>query len=138
MRRGLALVAAVAALAATAPAALAAAPGALPPVGARGPLVTGRLSDDRTITRWAHPLERAKIRVAPTRMGWTLARLHPSTEDGFPEVYVARRAKGDRDGITWIEVDVPMRPNGQRGWVERSALGSFHVVRTRLVVDRRS
>jgi hypothetical protein len=133
MRRGLAIAVALAAFAAAAPA-----PAAVRPVGARGPLVTGRLSDDRTITRWAHPLERAKIRVAPTRMGWTLARLHPYTEDGFREVYVARRAKVDRDGITWIEVDVPMRPNGQRGWVERSALGPFHVVRTRLVVDRRS
>jgi hypothetical protein len=30
-----------------------------------------------------------------------------------------------------------MRPNGRRGRVPRSALGCLHVVRTKLVVDRR-
>jgi L,D-transpeptidase-like protein len=119
-------------------AAAAPASGAVRPVGAHGPLVTGRLSDERSITRWARPLERAKIRVGPKRSAWSVARLHPRTEDGYPEVYVAMRSHVGADGEPWVEVHVPMRPNGERGWVPRSALGRFHVVRTGLVIDRRS
>ena len=135
MRRATALAIAGAALVAAAPAQAA---HAVRPVGARGPLGTERLSDDRTITRWAHPRTRAKIRVGPQRAAWSVARLRPRTEDGFPEVYVALRAHVGADGEPWVEVRVPMRPNGEHGWVPRSALGRLHVVRTRLVVDRRA
>ena len=109
---------------------------AVRPAGARGPLGSERLSDEQTITRWARPLAREKIRVGPKRILWSVARLHPRTEDGFPEVYVVRRSHVDEHGETWVEVRVPMRPNGEHGWVPRSALGRFHVVRTHLLVDR--
>ena len=39
-------------------------------------------------------------------------------------------------GQTWIEVELPGRPNGQRGWVLRAALGTLHVVRGYLLIDR--
>jgi len=38
----------------------------------------------------------------------------------------------------WVKLRLPLRPNGQRGWVPRSALGRLHVVTTRLVVRRGS
>ena len=108
------------------------------PVGARGPLATERLSDDRSITRWAHPRERAKIRIHPWSSARSFARLRRYTEDGLPEVYVAVRSYVDPQGQSWIKVRVPMRPNGLRGWVPQSALRPLRIVRTRLVVSRRT
>jgi L,D-transpeptidase catalytic domain len=79
-----------------------------------------------------------KIRTHPWRSARSFARLRRLTEDGVPEVYVALRSRVGRDGRPWIQVRVPMRPNGRRGWVPRAALGRLRIVRTHLVVDRRS
>ena len=122
---------AVALVAALAPAAQA---GVREP-GEQGPLGTERLSDERTITRWAHVARRDRVRSAPRRSAATVARLRYFTEDGLPEVYVALRSRRV-GGAAWVQVRVPMRPNGRTGWVPASALGRLNVVRTRLVVDR--
>ena len=108
------------------------------PPGATTALATERLSDDRSITRWAHPAARARIRVHPWRSARAFTRLRARTEDGLPEVYVALRAFRDRHGEVWVKVRVPMRPNGRRGWVPREALSEFRLVRTRLTISRRS
>ena len=94
-----------------------------------------RLSDERTETRWAHVNDATPVRKAPDHGAPAIARLRHSTEDGLPEVYLALRSR-TVDGRAWIEVRVPGRPNGRTGWVRRTALGPFHVVRTSLVVDR--
>lgn len=94
------------------------------------------LSDERASTYWAHPEARATVRQYPAPTSPRVARLHFVTEDGFPEVYLVLRRWTDPDGLTWLNVRIPMRPNGRAGWVQESALGSLHVVRTRLVVDR--
>jgi hypothetical protein len=127
----------------------------LPP-GSPEPLGDELLSDERTITRWARvaPPD-VRLRAVPARAGSsrsaghsvrespspsarTIARLRPSTEHGSPNVYVVLRSQVDRLDRVWLEVRVPMRPNGRRGWVPREALGSFRVVRTRLEIDRRT
>ena len=120
------------------PSAPAVPPGSLRPADARGPLGTERLSDERQLTRWAHPLAQAGIRREPDPSAPTFARLRMYTEDGFPEVYLALRSYVDEHGRTWIKIRVPMRPNHRRGWVPRDALGRLRIVRTRLVVDRRA
>ncbi len=103
--------------------------------GAEGPLGDERLSDERTVTRWAHPAERATVRAVPSRGARRVARLRFFTEDRRPEVYLvlARRRIA---GAAWLKVRLPMRPNGRTGWVRAAALGPLHVVRTQLVVDR--
>ncbi|MEO8690793.1 MAG: L,D-transpeptidase [Solirubrobacteraceae bacterium] len=73
----------------------------------------------------------------PTRTSRRIARLRYLTEDGFPEVYLVLHSYTDRDQRTWLQVRIPMRPNGRTGWVTDTALGPLHLVRTRLVVDRR-
>jgi hypothetical protein len=60
------------------------------------------------------------------------------TEDGFPEVYVLLASRRKPDGSTWIRVRLPQRPNGVTGWVRRRALAQFHLIHTRLVVNRRA
>ncbi|MCA1683879.1 MAG: L,D-transpeptidase, partial [Actinobacteria bacterium] len=97
---------------------------------------TVRLSDGRTFAHWAHPQGRAPVRRLPARTSRRVARLHLLTEDGFPEVYPALRRVTGHDGLTWVRVRIPGRPNGRTGWVRDTALGPLYRVRTRLVVDR--
>lgn len=96
-----------------------------------------RLSNEWTFTRWAHPVRRSPIRWLPTPDSRKIVRTHYRTEDGFPEVYPILRSWRDPELHTWLEVRIPMRPNGRRGWVRRSALGPYYRVRTVLVVARR-
>ncbi len=96
-----------------------------------------RLSDEETFTAWAHPEHRAPIRRLPTPTSRRVARLRSLTEDGFPEVYLVLRSFTAPDQRSWLQVRIPMRPNGRKGWVRAFALGRLHLVRTRLVVDRR-
>lgn len=95
------------------------------------------LSDERTLTRWAHPVQqRAPIRSRPAADARQIVRTHRVTEDGFPEIYLALRSWSDSKGRTWIKVRIPMRPNGRKGWVRDTALGPLYSVTTRMVVDR--
>ena len=96
-----------------------------------------RVSDEATLTSWAHPEHAAPILRLPTRTSRRIARVRYLTEDGFPEVYLVLRSFTDQAQRTWLQVRIPMRPNGRTGWVADSALGPLHLVRTRLVVDRR-
>jgi hypothetical protein len=106
------------------------------PQASEVPAGTVRLSNERTSTRWAHPVGVAPIRSAPRPQARVVAPTHLDTEDGFPEVYVALRSWQDPRGGTWIRIRIPMRPNGRTGWVRRSALGPLYRVRTLLIVDR--
>jgi hypothetical protein len=112
---------------------------AAPANAATGQRVPGaeRVSDELTSTSWAHPKRGAPIRRLPEPTSRPIARIRDVTEDGFPEVYLVRRRWTGPYGVTWLNVRIPMRPNGQRGWVVASALGRLHLVRTHLVVDRR-
>jgi len=96
-----------------------------------------RLSNEWTFTRWAHPVRRVPIRWLPMPHARKIVPTHFLTEDGFPEVYPVLRSWRDSRHHTWLEVRIPMRPNGRIGWVRRSALGPYFRVRTVLVVGRR-
>lgn len=104
------------------------------PAKASGPLGNERLSDERLLSRNATAVHRARIRVSPRPDSRSLARLRHRTEDGLPEPYpvLRSRRRGDR---VWIQVRVPGRPNGRKGWVPRYALSEFRVVRHRLTID---
>jgi L,D-transpeptidase catalytic domain len=94
------------------------------------------LSDERTVTRWAHAVLRAGAFAEPSSHARRVGRLRLLTEDGYPEVYPALAGVTDEQGETWLQIRLPQRPNNVTGWVRRSALGEFHVVHTQLVVDR--
>lgn len=97
----------------------------------------GVLSNERTLTYWAHPVHGSEpIRAKPSTEANRVAKTHPVTEDGFPEVYLVLRSHSTANGNTWLKLRIPMRPNGGKGWVRESALGPLNKVRTRLVVDR--
>jgi hypothetical protein len=95
------------------------------------------LSNETTFSRWAYPNYRAIVYRRPRASSHRLVRLHPYTESGWPEVYLVLRRWSDASGQKWIQIRLPMRPNGLVGWVKRGALGPFHSVVTELHVDRR-
>lgn len=110
----------------------------LRPPGATAPLGNERLSNETTLTRWAHAASRAPVRTRPRTGVRTITRLRAQTEDGLPEVYLALRSQVDETGCAWVQIRLPMRPNGRTGWVTREALADLEVVRTRLTVSRRT
>ena len=103
--------------------------------GEQGPLGTERLSNERTVTRWAHAVQVRPIRAQSRRKARRVTHLRLLTEDRRPEVYLVLRSRRVR-GMTWLQVRVPGRPNGRKGWVPQEALGRLHVVRTHLTINR--
>lgn len=95
------------------------------------------LSNERTVTRWAHTAYPAWIRARPDAGSTPVGRLRWRTEDGFPEVYLVLRRRWTGRGVAWIQLRIPMRPNGRVGWVPQGALEPLHVSNSQLVVDRR-
>jgi hypothetical protein len=97
-----------------------------------------RLSDEEQLTRWAHVYDTARIRSRPSARAKTVGRLRFQTEDKLPEVYVALQAAIDSKDRVWVQIRIPKRPNGKKGWVPREALSDFKVVRTKLVINRKT
>jgi lipoprotein-anchoring transpeptidase ErfK/SrfK len=104
--------------------------------GAQAPASRVRLSNETTFTQWAHAATLSRAYARPSVAARRVGRLRLLTEDGFPEVYVLLAEWRDAGGVTWVHLRLPQRPNNVTGWVPRSALGPYHLVRTRLVVDR--
>jgi L,D-transpeptidase-like protein len=98
--------------------------------------VVQRLSDLRTLSRWAYPQQEAQVRTAPSAHARTIGRLKFLTSDEQAQLYVALASAQLAGGATWVRVELPERPNGRTGWVPRSALGSLHVVHGYLLIDR--
>jgi lipoprotein-anchoring transpeptidase ErfK/SrfK len=96
-----------------------------------------RLSDERTLTTWAHPLSIDPIYSRPDTHAHRLNHLHLQTEDGFEEVYLLLVSRKDSLGREWVKLRVPGRPNGRTGWVLRDSLGDFQTTRWLVVINRR-
>jgi hypothetical protein len=121
-----------------APAAAAAAD--TPPLRAIGdhrPFGDERLSNETTVTRWAHTNLLGAIRSRPTLGSNTVAKLHWNTEDGVPEVYVVLRSALDRKQRVWLQIRIPGRPNGRKGWVREEKLSNLKTIQTQLTIDRK-
>jgi hypothetical protein len=115
---------------------LAAAPAAGAAEPSSSPAGSRKLSDEVRLSRWAHATQRATAFSRPTTKARRAGRLRLLTEDGFPEVYLLLSRWEDDKGNDWVRVRLPARPNGQKGWVRREALGDFNRVNTRIVVDK--
>jgi len=120
------------------PAAAQAADLPLRPKGDRSALGNERLSNERTITRWAHTNLRGGIRSKPSWKSKAVGALRWNTEDGLPEVYLALASHVDHaGGQVWIKIRIPGRPNGRTGWVRQEQLSNLELVQTQLTIDRR-
>jgi hypothetical protein len=118
----------------------AAAAGAPPlrPKGENAPLGDELLSNERTLTRWAHTNLLGAIRSEPSPDGKTVGKLRWNTEDGLPEVYIVLESRLDEADQPWLKIRVPGRPNGRTGWVREEQLSNLKVIQTQLTIDRKS
>jgi L,D-transpeptidase catalytic domain len=113
----------------------AAAPVPLPPASPPG---AQKLSDEVLETRWAYPQRRAVVHSRPSGRARTVTRLRLLTEDRFPELYVVLSRWVDPAGNAWLQIRVPRRPNGTKGWVPQDALSSMTVTHKMIDVDKRA
>ena len=137
-RRRLPLIAALAATAAAAaPATTAAAESAGPlrAAGVHGPYGHERLSDERTLTRIGYPTLLYRIRSAPGKQHRVTGKLRFYTEDRAPENYLVLRSTIGSNGKPWLQIRVPRRPNGSKGWVPAPAL-QIRTLKTQLEIDK--
>jgi hypothetical protein len=94
------------------------------------------LSNEKTLTTWAHPLVSGPIYAQPSPHARQVGRIQLETEDGFSEVYLLLRSHIDAHGEEWVQLRIPGRPNGREGWVSRERLGVFQHTRWLIVIDR--
>jgi hypothetical protein len=111
----------------------AAAPAPLPPASPPG---AQKLSDERTVSRWAYPQRRAIVYSRPSGRARKVTQLRLLTEDRFPELYVVLSRWVDPAGNVWLRIRLPRRPNGSTGWVPQDALGSLTVTHKMIDVDK--
>lgn len=74
-------------------------------------------------------------RAAPAETARKLHVFHDFRRDFRPQiVFAIRRQTGD-DGREWLQVELPMRPNGQLGWIP-AASATLRPVNTEIVIRR--
>jgi len=116
------------------PADLAALPAAPPPA-----LQIGRpeqLSSGRHLSRWTVVRSPTIAHVEPSASSAAVAQLSTRAPEETPNLLTVLQARTGSDGRVWVEVRLPVLPNGRVGWVRRASLGPYQTVNTHLVVDR--
>ncbi len=107
-----------------------------PPI--RPAFVPGRprlLPEAPAPARWAPVLARTEARTLPSAGASAVGALETTTPEGTTNIVLVFGTREDRRGRVWSQVSLPVLPNGTTGWVPRSVLGGYVLVRERLVVD---
>jgi lipoprotein-anchoring transpeptidase ErfK/SrfK len=89
-----------------------------------------------TFTQFAYVHRIANVYARPSTKSHRVSRLTWYTEDGFNSVYLLLSSHWTGKRSEWIRIRIPGRPNGRTGWVERGALGRFHMTHQAVVVNR--
>ena len=95
-----------------------------------------RLSSGRYVSRWTVVRSSTLAHARPSVHSAVVAELATSAPEGTPNLLAVLRARPGSDGRLWVEVRLPVLPNGSTGWVPRRSLGPYQAVETHLVVDR--
>lgn len=101
-----------------------------------GPNEPFSLSGPNGMSRWAHIDRTVAARARPSARAKVITRLRPLTPELTSNLALALAGQVNEQGQYWVRVRLPILPNGSTGWVPRSALGAFHRIWTRLVIDR--
>ena len=104
------------------------------PMGAAEPRADS--SRPQAFLRWAHVRRPTVARARPAAGSRPVGRLKTRTPDRTPELVLLTARARDADARTWVRAHLPVRPGDRTGWLPRSALGPYHPVRTRLLIDR--
>jgi lipoprotein-anchoring transpeptidase ErfK/SrfK len=95
-----------------------------------------RLSGPGDVSHWAQVVRPTVARVAPARTAPVVARVGTETGEFLPMVLSLLTQRTDSSGESWVRVRLAILPNGSTGWVPQSALGPYHKIDTRLLVER--
>ncbi len=88
-----------------------------------------------TQSRWAPVLTTASARSGPRDGAPAVARVSTRTPEDTSNIVLVLGRRKDRAGRLWVRVRLPVLPSNTTGWLPRSTLGGYGVVRTRLVVE---
>ncbi len=94
------------------------------------------LSGPNGLSRWAHVGRTVAARARPSASAKVITRIRPLTPELTSNLLLAVAGQINDKGEYWIQVRLPILPNGSTGWVPRTALGTLHKNWTRLVIDR--
>jgi lipoprotein-anchoring transpeptidase ErfK/SrfK len=89
-----------------------------------------------TGSQWAYVLRPVTARTGATWSAGRVALVAPTTPEGATNLVLALAQRYTGHGDSWVRIRLASLPNGMTAWVPRTALGDFHIVQTRLVVDR--
>jgi L,D-transpeptidase catalytic domain len=86
-------------------------------------------------SRFAPVTRRVEARAGPSRSARAVAELGLLTDAATTNVVLVL---GEHTGADdqWVRIRLPVLPNNLTAWVPREALGGYHFVHTRLLVDR--
>ena len=85
--------------------------------------------------RWSAVLVPVDVRDEPSPAAAVRTTLPTRTPEGTQNLVLVRGRAEDAAGSLWIRIAGPGLPGEGDGWVPRRALGAYHDVHTRLVVD---
>jgi lipoprotein-anchoring transpeptidase ErfK/SrfK len=74
-------------------------------------------------------------RAKPDSSARALRVFHQFRPDFRPQIVVALASRRGADGRPWLQIELPMRPNGRLGWVPAATV-DVHPVTLRIVVRR--
>ena len=94
------------------------------------------LSGLNGMSRWAHVERTVAARSRPSASARVVTRLHRLTPEYTRNIALALTGQINENGEYWVQIRLPILPNGTTGWVPRSALGPYQRIWTRLVIDR--
>jgi L,D-transpeptidase catalytic domain len=96
---------------------------------------TERLYKPGKQTFYAFVNEAVNARAEPKTSARTVAKLKTTTPDKTDELVLVLARETDADGNGWLEVRLPVRPNGTKGWVPEDALSDLQPLDTWLKID---
>jgi hypothetical protein len=88
------------------------------------------------LSRWTIVRVPAVAHARPSSSSPIVTKLAVSAPEGTPNLLAVLGTRTGPDGALWVEVRLPVLPNGTVGWVLRRSLGPYETVDTHLVVDR--
>jgi hypothetical protein len=94
-----------------------------------------RLRKGETRARFASVEQAVRALSRPSPTASPVAALSLKTPEDTTNLVLVLGEATRPDG-QWVHIRLPVLPNDQTAWVRRGALGGYHFVHTRLVVDR--
>ena len=85
--------------------------------------------------RWSAVVRPVAVRSEPSPSASVATTLATRTPEGTQNLVLVQGRAVDGEGGLWIRIAGPGLPGEADGWVPRRALGPYHAVLTRLVVD---